>query len=85
MKESEAAKKPCPILTTAANVTPCGGSNCVMWEPEYEKETRDLLIDPPTEEGWTKTSQQGGYTHSIIFVRWVPTDSGDCGLKSRVV
>ena len=61
----------------------CLGSNCVMWEPEYKEELKELkpTDDSPGDE-WIKKQRIAGQPN-IVWARWVPIDVGDCGLKSK--
>jgi len=61
----------------------CNGAGCAMWEPEYEKKTIELKQnEKPSGEGWHKGDRATGQPN-VLWIRWVPTDSGDCGLKSK--
>ena len=62
--------------------TRCLGSDCAMWEPEYEEEQKAVPADDEIPEGWhRKSHSNSGTKHTIA--RYVKTDSGDCGLKSK--
>lgn len=59
----------------------CRVDQCMAWEPEYKEETKliDNINDIP--EGWHDKGRRHGI--QILIGRWVETDSGDCGLKSK--
>ncbi len=71
----------------------CVGSACMMWEPEYERQEAETPYNTPSPPGdidgsnlWAKTinSKYGPDGERItVWSRYVPTDSGDCGLKSK--
>ena len=87
MKESEAKKKQCfmkqNFMGAPMSERTCYGSECVAWEPEYEKKTIELeQNEKPSGEGWGRGDRAPGQP-KVTWYRWVPTDSGDCGLKSK--
>ena len=99
MLEKDAKNKRCPMFTAqvavvsvmaAAEGMPkddlrdllnaaikCDGSDCVMWEPNYINE--DVKADEkPEGEGWYLVNR-----YPPTYRRYIPTDEGDCGLKSK--
>ena len=95
MIESEAKKTICPKLSRPVNVDEggtselcvemywvhCQGSGCAMWESEYEPIDKEIDKDADVPDGWhiTFRSNIGG----TRIRQYRPTDSGDCGLKSK--
>ncbi len=59
----------------------CLGSACMMWETWEETERKNLPNDElPEGDGWKKVNT-GPATSS--WIRFIPTGSGDCGLKTK--
>ena len=59
----------------------CIGSACMMWDMYMKRESINLDVGlTPKGEGWEKISS---HLKEALWVRWVDTDSGDCGLKSK--
>lgn len=59
----------------------CVASDCMMWEPEYEEETKTISRKGELPEGWHKKRNSINYT--VEIGRYVKTNSGDCGLKAK--
>ena len=87
MKEEDAKKKMCPKLFAAFiacgrgnnkdrdSMCLCKGSGCVMWEAAQNVEDKNTK-EKPDGDGWYKVS-------SSHYRRYVDSDSGDCGLKTK--
>ena len=77
------------------NLTVCHGSDCMMWEFDQRLEMEEKKVKTEEKlEDYGKHSSDGFRPSSIIghhgmghehvtvrFIRYVDTDSGDCGLK----
>ena len=94
MLETTARNKLCPHKAPALAKgvhRRCDGDSCMMWEHVYVKELID--IDIPVGDTHTSHLIPSGYMYYNTIVkggkrilscqRWVPGDSGDCGLKSK--
>ena len=73
----------------------CLGSNCMIWEAElkFEEIEKEVKIEPKWED-YTKHESNGFKKHhievskkdgfvAVIFNRYVDSESGDCGLKTK--
>ena len=88
MKISEASVKLCPFLEEQGF---CYTTGCMMWKSTLtsEKVTNKAGEDPPAGDGWKAVSKQqlaqvtGETLYKTSWIRWISTDSGDCGLKSK--
>lgn len=77
----------------------CKGSGCVMWELEYKKEEKEIKVGAAftksdvleqIPEGWflgnywlsQRVNNEPTDATAKIY-RWIPIDSGDCGLKTK--
>jgi len=60
----------------------CLGDACAMWEPEYKLQEKVVLVDDEVPKGWHEKNQEKINNKHVIF-RYIPTDSGDCGLKTK--
>ncbi len=70
----------------AQRIQYCKGTGCPMWEPEYEKVSKELPPgkEPIRTEGqeWRKENRRAGQPNTLWFCYKV-TEFGDCGLKSK--
>lgn len=59
----------------------CIASDCMMWEPEYINEDKEINHSDDIPEGW---HQVGSIRGGKVYVRrYVKTDKGDCGLITK--
>lgn len=92
MKESQAMNKLCPM---GINNGFCQGSLCMAWEPEHKQETKetveslDFVMDEGA-DGWIVTRKDFKKSDDLApigfvinWVRYIPLDTGDCGMKSK--
>ena len=90
MKESEAKKKQCPYMKIDAavgavrqtTIRTCQGSDCMMWDFDQAEELREIAGTDDIPEGWNKKHNAKNHKN-IIVNRYVDSDSGDCGLKTK--
>ena len=97
MKEVDAKLKWCHRDPTPERAWLCMGSGCAVWDPDYRRvEKRVEGKDPPdgTDE-WMhlqtrrEVKERESMKTTTVFanysywVKYVPTDTGDCGLKSK--
>ena len=84
MREAEAKTKHCPrmihLLDTPNHMLMCHTTACMMWEPEWKSEDKDIPEGEETPEGWHKLYHSLGVKK---IRRFVEIDSGDCGLKTK--
>ena len=69
-------------INPAEVATNCIASDCAMWEPEYDEESKKINTGDKTPEGWTDTPHDAFESERQIK-RWIPNNKGDCGLKSK--
>jgi len=59
----------------------CTASQCAMWEPEYELESKQIVKGEDIPKGWHIVSNDIDYKQTIG--RHIKISSGDCGLKTK--
>lgn len=68
-------------INDAGSLGLCSGSQCAMWEPEYELESKQTVRGEDIPKGWHIVSNDIDYKQTIG--RYIKIASGDCSLKTK--
>lgn len=74
------------MQTPKADIYCCIGSNCMMWESEYTSETKEFIdheVLSENTDGYRECNRIAERPGYVVGMRFVPTEFGDCGLKTK--
>lgn len=98
LHEPEETKTAALNIIRNEGIDHCNGSDCVMWESQYKEEFDEVEVDyyedwhdyrhpdDPDKQHWKYrkiVEYRTGDKVLILFVRYTPTEYGNCGLKSK--
>lgn len=63
-------------ITSSQGLEKCQGSDCMMWEQDWQRVLKDYVPAQDDGHDWRET-------HDGRYARMELTDTGDCGLKTK--
>ena len=82
MKIAEAKEKVCPVMSTQDVLDNCVANRCMMLEPYFDEEKKEIDQTEETPEGWHQSGRYAPPGKQEI-VRFIEKDEGDCGVKTK--